>query len=66
MPRNDAADRYSPLIAAAFQLGLTDRDATRKSEVVRAKRSPYAPMPIVTSTTTTRLGTTYGFTVRVF
>src|SRR5689334_20499923 len=32
-PRNDAADRYSPLIAAAFHRGLTERDATRKSEV---------------------------------
>src|SRR5689334_18775075 len=61
MPRNEAADRYSPLIAAAFQLGLTERDATRKSEVVRANRNPYAPMPTVTSTTRIRLGTTYGF-----
>src|ERR671917_942712 len=59
-PRNDAAERYSPLIAAAFQLGLTERDATRKSEVVRAKRRPYAPMPTVTRMTTTRPGTTYG------
>src|SRR3712207_5990580 len=61
-PRNDAADRYSPLIAAAFQAGLTDREATRKSEVVRANRSPYAPMPTVTSTTSTSPGMTYGFT----
>src|SRR3712207_8478372 len=61
-PRNDAADRYSPLIAAAFQVGLTDREATRKSEVVRAKRRPYAPIATVTSTTRTRPGTTYGFT----
>jgi len=27
-PRNDAADRYSPLIADAFQRGLTERLAT--------------------------------------
>src|SRR5689334_22438925 len=39
-PRKEAADRYSPLIAAAFQDGLTAREATRKSEVVRAKRRP--------------------------
>src|SRR6476661_9706340 len=39
-PRNDAAERYSPLMAAAFQRGVTDRDATRKSDVVRASRSP--------------------------
>jgi hypothetical protein len=39
-PRNDAADRYSPLIAAALERGLIARDATRKSDVVRARRSP--------------------------
>ena len=39
-PRNDAAERYSPEMAAAFQFGPTDREATRKSLVVRAKRSP--------------------------
>src|SRR4029453_4654885 len=60
-PRNDAAERYSPLIAAAFQDGVTDREATRKSDVVRAKRRPYAPIPTVPSTTTTSAGTTYGF-----
>src|SRR3954471_6018156 len=61
-PRKDAADRYSPLIAAAFQDGLTEREATRKSEVVRANRKPYAPMPTVTRTTAIRPGTRYGFT----
>src|SRR5437899_1737501 len=39
-PRKLAAERYSPPMAAAFQRGLTEREATRKSEVVRAKRSP--------------------------
>ena len=39
-PRNDAAERYSPEIAAAFQAGRTVRDATRKSLVVRANRTP--------------------------
>jgi len=28
MPRNDAADRYSPPIAAAFHCGETAREAT--------------------------------------
>ncbi len=56
MPRNDAADRYSPLIAAAFQAGLTSREATSRSEVVRASRSPYAPMTTVASTTATIAG----------
>ncbi len=40
MPRKDAADRYSPLIAEAFQSGDTAREATMKSLVVRARRSP--------------------------
>jgi hypothetical protein len=40
MPRNDAADRYSPPIAAAFQFALIVREATRKSLVVRATRTP--------------------------
>src|SRR4051812_10947460 len=39
-PRKLAADRYSPPIAAAFQVGLTSREATKKSDVVRANRSP--------------------------
>ena len=39
-PRNDAAERYSPEIAAAFQPGRTVREATRKSLVVRANRTP--------------------------
>jgi hypothetical protein len=28
IPRNDAAERYSPPIAEAFHTGDTDRDAT--------------------------------------
>src|SRR5258705_13396119 len=59
-PRNDAADRYSPLIAAAFHRGLTAREATRKSEVVRASRSPYAPMATVASVTAMMAGSAYG------
>ncbi len=44
MPRNDAADRYSPEIAPAFDAGPTVREATRKSEVLRATRTPSEPI----------------------
>src|SRR5918992_2930988 len=44
MPRNDAADRYSPEIALALATGPTVRDATRKSDVLRAMRTPYEPI----------------------
>ncbi len=40
MPRKEAAERYSPLIAEAFSPGRTEREATKKSEVVRLNRSP--------------------------
>src|SRR5690349_15425612 len=58
-PRNDAADRYSPEIALALATGPTVRDATRKSDVLRATRTPSEPMiadaaatsPIATSAT---------------
>ena len=40
MPRNEAADRYSPEIAAAFHHGVIARDATKRSDVVRARRTP--------------------------
>lgn len=39
-PSTEAADRYSPAIAIAFQLGEIRREATRKSEVERAARTP--------------------------
>ena len=39
-PRNDAAERYSPPIAEAFSAGRTERDATKKSLVVRENRQP--------------------------
>ena len=39
-PRKLAALRYSPEIAAAFHHGVTARDATNRSEVVRASRTP--------------------------
>ena len=40
MPRNEAAERYSPEIAAAFHQAETAREATKRSEVVRASRTP--------------------------
>src|SRR5215472_6778059 len=47
MPRNDAALRYSPLIAAALAVGRTARAATRKSDVVWAKRRANTPTATV-------------------
>ena len=52
MPRKDAADRYSPEIADAFQIEPTARVATKKSEVVRAMRIPINPIVKVATTTT--------------
>src|SRR5215211_2293991 len=60
MPRKDAAERYSPPIAAAFQFGLMVRDATRKSLVVRASRTPYVEMATVTRLTRITAGRAYG------
>ena len=53
MPRNDAADRYSPDTAAALKAGEMRREATRKSDVVRIAATPRAPMSSVASTTGT-------------
>src|SRR5690348_7677303 len=52
-PRKDAADRYSPEMAAALRSGGTARAATRKSSGVRATLMPSAPTTIVMSVTTT-------------
>ena len=51
MPRKEAAERYSPPIADALSRGLTDRDATKKSLVVREKRSPQVPIASVVTVT---------------
>src|SRR5262249_22928560 len=51
MPRKDAADRYSPEMAAALSAGGTWRAATMKSSGVRATRMPRAPTMIVSSVT---------------
>src|SRR4051794_3110456 len=50
-PRKEAAERYSPETAAELSSGLTRREATRKSEVVRMAATPRNPMRSVTSTT---------------
>ena len=47
--RNNDADRYSPDTAAAFTVGETRRDATRKSDVVRIAATPRTPTNRVTS-----------------
>jgi hypothetical protein len=52
MPRKDAADRYSPEIAAAFHREPTVRDATRKSDVVRENLTPNPLMATVARPTT--------------
>src|SRR4051812_19869612 len=48
---NEAAERYSPEIAEAFQKTFTVRPATKKSEAVREMRVAYAPRAIVARTT---------------
>src|SRR5262245_49591706 len=50
MPIKEAALRYSPLMAEAFQKTLTERPATKKSEAVRAMRVAQIPSPMVTPT----------------
>ena len=47
---NDAALKYSPEIAEAFQPTLTLRPATKKSEAVLDRRADQKPMKIVTAT----------------
>src|SRR5215831_18453532 len=60
MPRNEAALRYSPLIAAALAVGRTARAATRKSEVVRAKRRANTPTATVATSMASRPKTAAG------
>src|SRR6516165_8082771 len=53
MPRKDAAERYSPEMAAALSPGGTCRAATMKSSGVRATRMPRAPTTMVSRVTKT-------------
>src|SRR5947209_2243037 len=49
-PIKEAALRYSPEMADAFQKALTERPATKKSLAVCEIRAAQTPIPIVTST----------------
>src|SRR5690349_14154979 len=49
---NEAALRYSPEIAEAFQKAFTERPATKKSLAVCEMRVAQTPSPSVTSTIT--------------
>src|SRR5688572_3065985 len=49
-PMNEAAERYSPEIAEAFQPTETERPATKKSLAVFDFRADQNPIPMVTAT----------------
>src|ERR1051325_5667202 len=49
-PMNEAAERYSPEIAEAFQPTDTERPATKKSLAVLDFFADQKPIPIVTTT----------------
>src|SRR5215216_5207171 len=51
-PMNEAADRYSPEMAEAFQPTETERPATKKSLAVFDVRAERNPIQIVTATVT--------------
>src|ERR1700680_2038655 len=59
-PRKEAAERYSPEMAEAFHMGPTEREATNRSDVVLAIRTPHAPMATAATVTATtnRIGIT--------
>src|SRR5699024_2163048 len=61
-PRNDAAERYSPLTAAALRRERTVRRARRKSCVVLAERTERCPRVNDTSTTHVTAASAHGFT----
>src|SRR3954452_1186546 len=50
MPMNDAAERYSPEMAEAFQPTETERPATKKSPAVFEVRADQKPIPMVATT----------------
>src|SRR5439155_21790494 len=50
MPMNEAAERYSPEIAEAFQPTDTARPATKKSEAVLDLRADQKPIQMVAAT----------------
>src|SRR5437868_547012 len=62
MPMNDAAERYSPEIAEAFQPTETDRPATKKSLAVFDVRAERNPIQMVTTTVISEKARIHGST----
>src|ERR1700694_5880215 len=62
MPMNEAAERYSPEIAEAFQPTDTARPATKKSLAVFDRRADQKPMPMVAATVTNEKAKIHGST----
>src|ERR1051325_4546331 len=60
---NEAAERYSPEIAEAFQPTETERPATKKSCAVLERRAAQKPIQIVAATVTTENASIQGSTV---
>src|SRR5687768_8791493 len=61
-PMNDAAERYSPEIAEAFQPTDTERPATKKSPAVLEVFAERKPIAIVTTTVTRENARIHGST----
>ena len=59
---NEAAERYSPEMADAFQPTDTPRPATKKSEALLARPAAQNPMPTVTKTVRALSETIHGST----
>src|SRR3954466_6409363 len=63
MPMKEAALRYSPEMADAFQPTETERPATKKSWAVLERRADQKPIQIVAATVTTEKARIQGSTV---
>src|SRR6185295_17874758 len=61
-PMKEAADRYSPEMAEAFQPTDTERPATKKSLAVLDCRADQKPMPMVATTVTNEKAKIHGST----
>src|SRR5882724_11296159 len=61
-PMKEAADRYSPEMAEAFQPTDTERPATKKSLAVLDRLADQMPMPMVTATVTNEKAKIHGST----
>src|SRR3954464_14296795 len=62
MPMNDAAERYSPEMAEAFQPTDTERPATKKSLAVFEVLAERKPIQIVTTTVMSEKARIHGST----